>query len=782
MLRDINQSPLVIYPLKEGITQTWHKVFLLVQAHLGHIQYWDTPEGGKLKRQLMIEKALIFERMQRLVRAVVDCKGQDRDAVSVKTALELVRALSAEAWEGRATQLTQVPGIGPAGMRKLASKGVRTVQELSEKEPHEIERLMSRQPPFGKKIKDHLDVFPRLSLDLTMMGHKLQPWKKEEPVVITASATIRYTNRKTPEWSKKPPLLTFIAESEEGTLLYFWRGSTRKVDPRDGLQLKFSASVQALSHRIFGHLSCEEIVGTVVTRVLQNGVAASASSLPTEQEILLHPTDIDRIDSQDFMAGEGVEDSELIEAAERAFALASTFGQGGNSSAPGGGRDGKADDNLTVEKSQRSILREDDTSKQVEVDHEEDFDHSVGDGEPVQLPNGKWRCNHACSGDARTKSGKPCTHKCCKDGLDKPRKKPVPRPKKRTAEEMMDICDTIEAAPVPPVAKVAEPRPASGLEPKRQKPATRERQAGNDLPAVKPAQEPAARSSSDHARAKQPRKKTNLDNVAVDCIDLSNVDDEPGRSSQTRQRSPLTKGTPIPKVASREGLDTKPGSDSPNTGSRPQHRMAWDQPSSWHPDHGSPMPKRARSDNSGSSQPPSTIPLLTMPLPPHSLPSSSSGLYFNDALGKRYADEALWAERNKPAPTMIMEGLEEIEDEAFFLESRKDPPWFKEFPHGQTPEQLTAVEPKLEKADSALEEWEDSQFEDSFSGHPGLSGDANVGVSGSSSSAPAVAKNDAGEPENVDSTPVEIQETEPEWASEFDNELLDHFRGYVRFV
>lgn len=35
---------------------------------------------------------------------------------------------------------------------------------------------------------------------------------------------------------------------------------------------------------------------------------------------------------------------------------------------------------------------------------------------PVQLPNGKWQCNHSC------KNKLTCKHLCCREGLDKPRK------------------------------------------------------------------------------------------------------------------------------------------------------------------------------------------------------------------------------------------------------------------------------------------------------------------------------------------------------------------------
>jgi ATP-dependent DNA helicase HFM1/MER3 len=41
------------------------------------------------------------------------------------------------------------------------------------------------------------------------------------------------------------------------------------------------------------------------------------------------------------------------------------------------------------------------------------------DREPVQLANGKWACNHPC------KDKNACKHLCCKEGMDKPPKKPA---------------------------------------------------------------------------------------------------------------------------------------------------------------------------------------------------------------------------------------------------------------------------------------------------------------------------------------------------------------------
>ena len=40
----------------------------------------------------------------------------------------------------------------------------------------------------------------------------------------------------------------------------------------------------------------------------------------------------------------------------------------------------------------------------------------------VQMANGRFACNHVCRDGNPLKNGLPCKHKCCKEGLEKPRK------------------------------------------------------------------------------------------------------------------------------------------------------------------------------------------------------------------------------------------------------------------------------------------------------------------------------------------------------------------------
>jgi ATP-dependent DNA helicase HFM1/MER3 len=510
-----------MYPIKEVVTETRHKVSLMIQAHLGCVQYPDSGEAAKSRRQLMVERKLVFERLNRLVRAIIDCKGHDRDAVGTRTALELARALAAESWEGRATQLTQVPNIGPVGMRKLASKDIRTVLQLADKEYDEIERLMSRQPPFGKSLQVHLDKFPRLGVDVAVVRHRVQP-KSEEPVLIEVKATLRYLNRKgPPNWLNRAPALTFLAESGNGTLVYFWRGSMRKLDRQAGFELKFSVGLRNAKDRVVCHFSCEEIVGTIASTTLEHKLSPS---LFPSRPVVVGPAPTfseSRASGHEYIDNGDIDDSDLILAAEQALAHAAA-----EQITTATAKD--VDDFPSVDELIEMDNMEEQTADKFNNrlaghDDEDEMDcaPTANAHEPVRLPNGKWQCNHICSGGAPTKSGKPCSHRCCKEGLDKPRKRPPQKPK-RKLEELGD--GPVNAAGFRPTQ--ARPQKQSNASTQITAATQVKRQKVQATLPWAPSTSSSSGPSGTAKTRKNDWKAVDFDVAKLDCIDLSFTDDE----------------------------------------------------------------------------------------------------------------------------------------------------------------------------------------------------------------------------------------------------------------
>lgn len=512
-----------MYPIREVVNQTGHKVSLMIQAHLGCVQYPDTGEAAKARRQLMMERKRVFERLNRLIRAVIDCKGHDRDATGTRTALELARSLAAGSWEGRATQLTQVPNIGPVGMRKLASKNIRTVLELADRDYGEIERLMSRQPPFGKKLQADLERFPRLDMNLAVAGRKILP-RSEEPVVLEVKATLRYLNQKgPPNWLNRLPALTFLVESGAGALVFFWRGSMRKLDNQSGFELAFSVGLRAPHDRIVCHFTCEEIVGTIVSKSLDHNVPASVfpSRPPPATAGFIQSN---KSGNHEYLDDEGINDADLILAAEQALSHPSVQ-QGVRAAAETENKEYTPVKELLnvagAEEGAGSQNFDNELANGDDDENEMDANAMHGSRQPIRLPSGKWQCNHSCSGDAPTRSGKLCSHKCCRDGLDKPRKRSLQKPK-RKREESADA-EAI-AAKGPSTSQTGLRQSSKGMV--NLTPGTMEkRQKVHAMPTLtRPMFAPPSGGSTQTPKVDW--KDAGFDAMGLECIDLSWIDDE----------------------------------------------------------------------------------------------------------------------------------------------------------------------------------------------------------------------------------------------------------------
>lgn len=496
-----------MFPIRESVTQTWHKISLLVQLHLGGGEYPDSTEGSKLKRQLIMEKRLVFERLQRLLCCVIDCKGHDRDSVGTRTALELARSVAAEAWEGRPSQLLQIPSIGAVGMRKLVSQDVRTVLQLAEKDYSEIERLLARNPPFGKKTLDQLDKFPRLAIDASVTDHGITSFGGKDVLAVNVKAVLRHMNPKgQSNWLGKVTFATFLAETTSGALVYFWRGSLNKVDKTSGLELKFTAELNGASDQIQCNFSCQEIVGASVSKSVKHSIPASAFPKAQNDESQVGHSHINRT----FEEGNDADicDAELLEAAE----LVDTVEERRAGEVPEPDDDDEfplIDELLGSTKPQWQFrLR---GSGPLSSRHAPEPEPEL-QREPVQLPNGRWQCNHACSGGVPTKAGKLCTHRCCKDGLDKPRKIKPPSKKRKAGGEDGD-------GPSEPALPRTNPIARDGSA------------AGNKRPKVQDGDMASTRKPDHQLLNPAPAEKTNWRNTVWDdsdleCIDLSAFTDD----------------------------------------------------------------------------------------------------------------------------------------------------------------------------------------------------------------------------------------------------------------
>lgn len=170
LYKEINKANGIKFPIKVDIALAAHKRSLIIQAELGVVDFPGDEQYIKHKRQFQQDKGIIFSHIHRLIRCVVDCQIYLQDGVAVRHALELLRSFSARVWDNSPYQMKQLTQIGPAAVRKLALGGINSIETLEAAEPHKIEVLMSKNPPFGMKLLANLRDFPKLRVSVKMTG------------------------------------------------------------------------------------------------------------------------------------------------------------------------------------------------------------------------------------------------------------------------------------------------------------------------------------------------------------------------------------------------------------------------------------------------------------------------------------------------------------------------------------------------------------------------------------------------------------------------------------
>ncbi|KAG4443821.1 hypothetical protein IFR05_000721 [Cadophora sp. M221] len=408
-LREFNKSPFLKYPIKETITTTPHKVSLLIQIQLGGIEDPAEKDFATVRRQFGMEKTIIFERIQRLIHCVVDCKAHDCDSISARHALDLARSISAGFWEFSNLQLRQIPQFGPVATRKLVSNSIQSVEELGKMDTATIERLMSKNPPFGRKIKDTISTFPSLRIASEIMGRIAE--KSKGPPKVQVKASLSYENDKVPVWKNRKPSMTFMAETTDGRLVHFWRGNISKLER--GFDIKFTVEVSAPDMDIKCWVACEDIVGTVKTCLLKHNIPASEfpPTLPvtkpkTDPQITNRPS---LFTESDEFGADDLEDDDMIAAANDVEIARSDYG---------------SDDFLDIDDAEliaKSTVEKPKKGKEQKVKGPKEVKEAEI-LESFQMANGKWTCNHTCRDGQLLKNGQPCKHYCCRAGVDKPRR------------------------------------------------------------------------------------------------------------------------------------------------------------------------------------------------------------------------------------------------------------------------------------------------------------------------------------------------------------------------
>lgn len=446
--KEVNKAPEIKFEVKVDVALPQHKISLIIQAELGHVALPDSGDYRKKHAQYRLDRGTIFAHANRLIRCLVDCQVQLSDAVSARHALELGRSLAAHVWDNTASQLRQVDGLGEVAVRKLAAGSITSIDALLNTEPSRIELVIGKNPPFGHQLLKKLESFPSLRVSVQETGRDVRVGKG---ATIKAIAEVGFLNKIIPQiFNKKRYHVCFLAEDSHGSLLEFRRFTPKQLEA--GAQVYFSVDLTKPTTHINCHVMCDDVAGTSRYATLDlSGISDSIYPPQQQQNLANNNKEMQVIEkhtsqnSDEEFGDGGIDDDDLlaIDAHESALEVV---------------------EDIDV------ILETEDWKKMKPSKSDQNDDlGSTKSREPTQLPNGRWTCQHDCHTRDKT-----CKHKCCKEGVLKPKRKPKAEDsiKDDPSQKKITEMGSVQAASKSAQAGKFKTEPAA--EPKLSKPVKRQ--------------------------------------------------------------------------------------------------------------------------------------------------------------------------------------------------------------------------------------------------------------------------------------------------------------------
>ncbi|PPJ50360.1 hypothetical protein CBER1_05924 [Cercospora berteroae] len=403
--KELNKNHSMKFPIPVNIDLTAHKVSLIIQSVLGAIDV--NTEDQRHRYEYNTSRLVIFQHAHRLIRCIIDCQLYLEDAVSARNALMLARSLSAQVWDDSPLHIKQIEGIGPVGVRKLVAAGLKSIEDVANAESGRIENAMTRNPPFGSELKKKAMAFPQLRISMKIVGEPIV--KKGEGVTIKVNAEIGFINEKVPEtFNRKPVYVCLLAEASDGRKVHFARISAKKLSK--GQEILFSAILKTQAQVIRGYLMCDEIAGTQRLAMLKPdlpGFMFPVAAKPDKETQL--PANLENAPNTSKRRAAAATEARPNNALDE-------FGDAGLDDAALAAADFTNIDDFDDDGNEKSTARKKPQKSKV----------STEPRESVQLPNGKWTCNHACKDKTACKHGA-----CCREGLDKKPRPPKPKEPKK---------------------------------------------------------------------------------------------------------------------------------------------------------------------------------------------------------------------------------------------------------------------------------------------------------------------------------------------------------------
>ncbi|KAK6538055.1 Sec63 [Orbilia ellipsospora] len=448
VLKEINSSSGMKWPVRGDINCAAHKANILIQFEIGRMDFPTTEGLQKHRATLLQDKSLIFQHLYRLIRCICDIKLFHRDSISCRNALELAKCIEAKVWENSPSMLLQLEGVGAVGVRKFVNNDIRTIAQLEELETHKIEMILSRNPPFGAKLKQDISGIPRFRLYTQVSKVHAN---RRDPVKVNFRVEIGVLNDQAPgKWHGKLLHLYFLVERSDGYLIDFRRMPILKLSSNKDVIVQ--AELTEPGQTITCHIGCEEIVNTSKSVEVELDIQESQFPRPKKEgpmiaflrkranmsAQILDEGPVDLIRSQCSLVNKPFKP--LTRDNSKITEISDTDEFGDKEFEQDLKELGDIDGELLMD--QPSVPTQGLTwtpinkHKKGLINHGFPKHHGTEDDmipppsyedddaeeapEPTQRDDGKWDCNHRCSDKTS------CRHLCCREGLDH-----KPKPKRK---------------------------------------------------------------------------------------------------------------------------------------------------------------------------------------------------------------------------------------------------------------------------------------------------------------------------------------------------------------
>ncbi|GLA79446.1 ATP-dependent DNA helicase MER3 [Aspergillus tubingensis] len=399
LYKEINRSNAIRFPVNVDIALSAHKISLLIQSELGAV---DLPDGEPFQKHRFTfqqDKTFVFSHINRLIRCIIDCQVGLEDSFTLRNALELARSFGAKVWDDSPLQMKQIEQIGVVAVRKLASSGITSIEALELCEPHQIDMILSRNPPFGRKLLERLVDFPKLRVSVKMIGKEKQ---SGTGVQVNIRSEVAFMNEKCPTYFQRRPVASKMPNGQE---------------------ILFSAELKSAGQSVTCYAMCDDIAGTMRSAQLKPDLPASLfpSQLDPPSDVVSErpKPNISRRRSNDTSQTKSVaRNINIWDSDDLSFGDFLENDQAENWSCV----------NKLPQSPEDKAQLPRNTSKGPNQSNNQIVETVVA----VRLENGRWACNHRCK-DKTTYYNDPmskgkqliasrCKHLCCREGLEKPPK------------------------------------------------------------------------------------------------------------------------------------------------------------------------------------------------------------------------------------------------------------------------------------------------------------------------------------------------------------------------